>query len=402
MKNLTDLKIFFVSITLLVFSFSYSQVGIGTTSPVDGALLDVESTDKGVMIPRMDIIDLTTLAPVTKLATSPEPVGLLVFNTDATNTGANAGFYYWDGNDWIAIGGGSSSNDWAITGNNITSAGGGTTTSDGTNFVGTTSDENLNFRTNNIFRGRFGNLGEFFVGTQSTILPGDLMNAVGNTTFPFAVNGYTSFPGAGVYGLRDTGSTGAWGAGQFELANTVAASRGAYGLANTTSQYGVNGFKPAGGLGWGGLFQNDLGYTGFFGAASDRSLKKNITNFNNALGILVQLPIYSYQYKTETYDVLGDDSLHFGVMADELKTLLPSLVKSKTLASSSYRSKDKHYRGVNEAVDLVNYIELVPIAIQAIKEQQSIIDAQNDKIETLETKLLVLETKLNQLLESQE
>jgi hypothetical protein len=197
-------KITFLIVLLFVITVN-AQVGVGTTSPIDGSILDVESTDKGVMIPRMDITDLTTLAPVTKLAASPEPVGLLVFNTDASNSGANAGFFYWDGNDWVAVGGSGTSNDWNLLGNAGTA--GGTINTDGTNFIGTTDNQNLNFRTNGALRGRFSNLGEFFVGTQSTILPGDLMNAVGNATFPFALNGYTDFDGAGVYGLVESGNT---------------------------------------------------------------------------------------------------------------------------------------------------------------------------------------------------
>lgn len=206
---------------------SSAQVGIGTANPIDGSLLDVESTNKGIMIPRMDITDLTTLAPVTKLALSPEPIGLLVFNTDASNGGANEGFYYWDGNDWIAIAGSSSSNDWSISGNAGTS--GGTITTDGTNFIGTTDAQNLNFRTNGVLRGRFSSLGEFFVGTQNTILPGDLMNAVGNATFPFALNGYTDFNGSGVYGLIESGTT-AFAAVQGEYDGTSVFGPGIRGI----------------------------------------------------------------------------------------------------------------------------------------------------------------------------
>ena len=31
----------------------HAQVGIGTTTPVSGALLDISATDKGLMIPRV-------------------------------------------------------------------------------------------------------------------------------------------------------------------------------------------------------------------------------------------------------------------------------------------------------------------------------------------------------------
>ena len=74
----------------------FSQVGIGTTTPAGGSILDVTSLDKGMLVPRVDIANLATIAPVTG-GTS---VGLLVWNTNGTT---GIGFHYWDGNDWIAI-----------------------------------------------------------------------------------------------------------------------------------------------------------------------------------------------------------------------------------------------------------------------------------------------------------
>ncbi|MBA80432.1 MULTISPECIES: hypothetical protein [unclassified Leeuwenhoekiella] len=79
----------------------HAQVGIGTTTPVSGALLDISATDKGLMIPRVALTGTDDTATVTPSATT----GLLVFNTAAT-TGTNAvsqGFYYWDGSKWVKI-----------------------------------------------------------------------------------------------------------------------------------------------------------------------------------------------------------------------------------------------------------------------------------------------------------
>ena len=84
------------------------------------------------------------------------------------------------------------SNSWNITGN--AGLNGGNITTAGTNYIGTTDNQNIDFRTNNLVRGRFSNLGEFFVGTLNTVLTGDLCNAVGNVTFPWALNGYLDFP----------------------------------------------------------------------------------------------------------------------------------------------------------------------------------------------------------------
>lgn len=77
-----------------VFSTVFSQnVAINTdgSTPHASSLLDVKSTDKGILIPRLDIDDLSTAAPVTGPAT-----GLMAYNT---NTTTGAGFYYWDGSE---------------------------------------------------------------------------------------------------------------------------------------------------------------------------------------------------------------------------------------------------------------------------------------------------------------
>ena len=50
-------------ITLLLFFFSgfvFAQVGIGTIKPNSSAQLDVVASNKGILIPRIDIADLQT------------------------------------------------------------------------------------------------------------------------------------------------------------------------------------------------------------------------------------------------------------------------------------------------------------------------------------------------------
>lgn len=82
--------------TLFFTTILTAQVGINTTVPSAGSLLDISSTDKGILVPRVDITDLTTIAPITGGSTE----SLLVYNT---NTTTGTGFYFWDGSDWIAL-----------------------------------------------------------------------------------------------------------------------------------------------------------------------------------------------------------------------------------------------------------------------------------------------------------
>lgn len=74
------------------------QVGIGTTSPVSPAILDVTSTNKGVIFPRI------ALSGATDNITVSSPInGIMIYNTSTTGTGINAitpGYYYWQNNRW--------------------------------------------------------------------------------------------------------------------------------------------------------------------------------------------------------------------------------------------------------------------------------------------------------------
>jgi len=120
-----------------------AQVGINTTTPQDGSMLDITSSDKGILVPRVDIADLSTIAPITGGSTE----SLLVYNTNATT---GPGFFYWDSSQWVGL---NNSDDWKETGN------AGTTPA--TNFVGTTDNVGLRFRTNNTERFEITNDGRF-------------------------------------------------------------------------------------------------------------------------------------------------------------------------------------------------------------------------------------------------
>ena len=92
-------KLFFLFILFSNFS-TQAQVGIGNTSPSTSALLDIhnDTGDKGVLLPRVDIADLNTQAPVTGTMTD----GILVYNT---NTTTGTGFYFWkiSSNQWVKL-----------------------------------------------------------------------------------------------------------------------------------------------------------------------------------------------------------------------------------------------------------------------------------------------------------
>ncbi|MFD2824668.1 hypothetical protein ACFS5M_13380 [Lacinutrix iliipiscaria] len=87
MKNLKQkLTILALAVFTCLNYNAFAQVGIGILDPDDSAMLDITSTDKGLLVPRM-----TTAQ---KAAISSPADGLMVFDTDQ-----NA-FSFFDGSNW--------------------------------------------------------------------------------------------------------------------------------------------------------------------------------------------------------------------------------------------------------------------------------------------------------------
>ena len=90
-KHLFILSLIFSQITL-------AQVGIGTSAPNTSAMLDVTSTDKGLLAPRISLIGTLDTSTIATPAT-----GLLIYNTSTAGSGATAispGFYFYTGSKW--------------------------------------------------------------------------------------------------------------------------------------------------------------------------------------------------------------------------------------------------------------------------------------------------------------
>lgn len=88
-------------ITLLIFiilpTLFFAQVGVGTTSPDASAILDVSSTSKGFLPPRVALTGTTDVATILTPAT-----GLMVYNT-ATAADVVPGYYFYNGAMWIKL-----------------------------------------------------------------------------------------------------------------------------------------------------------------------------------------------------------------------------------------------------------------------------------------------------------
>lgn len=91
------MRLFFtVYLLLSINTCIFSQVGIGTNTPNQESILDIESTTKGLLIPRVNL----TSSTLDLDGDTTQPVGLMVFNVGST---LPVGFYFWNGTEWRNI-----------------------------------------------------------------------------------------------------------------------------------------------------------------------------------------------------------------------------------------------------------------------------------------------------------
>ena len=114
--------------------------------------------------------------------------------------------------------------------------------------------------------------------------------------------------------------------------------------------------------------------TTFYGklmSTSDKRLKTNIKPLEKALDKVLTLNGVTYEWRVKEFpDKHFDSDRHVGVLAQELEAVLPEAVET---GADGYKS--------------VNYSEITPLLIEAVKELKTIIDGQNKKIEELEKQI---------------
>ena len=254
-------KILFVILALWVnIQNGYSQnVAINGTGAIAAAsaMLDISSTTSGLLIPRMTTAERNFIgAPAT---------GLLVYD----NT-LNA-FWYFDGTNWRPFL--SNNTGWTTTGNAGTNI--------ATNFMGSTDNVAVAFRSNNVERLRINTNGEVIAGNTASPYAGDLFVGYGTVANTFGVNGYTAVNGSGtwgevlaasttafsgVQGVYGGSGTGSGVLGNYNGTNTLNTRAGVYGICSTPAAAAGG----AGTVGYNGMNSGNqrMGVLGFYNGAA--------------------------------------------------------------------------------------------------------------------------------------
>src|SRR3979490_380695 len=142
-------------------AFAFSQsVGIGTTVPNGSAQLDITSTTKGILIPRMSTAGITSISSPAK--------GLLVYDSSKNQLMVNMGTAAIP--NWQTI---VSKSGWNLTGNSGTNP--------ATNFIGTTDASPLVMKVKNVRAGFIDS------GTNNTSLGFRTLDSVTTGTYNLAI-----------------------------------------------------------------------------------------------------------------------------------------------------------------------------------------------------------------------
>jgi cysteine-rich repeat protein len=246
--------------------------------PDISSILDVSSTKKGLLIPRVANNEMQNII-------SPAN-GLLVYNTDS------ACFAYRNATAWVFLkGNGTASNDWSTIGNAGTDA--------NTHFIGTTDDVNLIFKRNNIRAGliSFNNisLGEQALNPATTGLfniafgekamasntTGNLNTATGYSALKFNTEG-SSNTANGMQALSEN-TTGYYNTamGVVSLTSNISGrdnvAIGAFSLFSNTDRNDLVA------LGNYALYNNGAGATQSFEAAKNTAIGKSAL-YSNTIG----------------------------------------------------------------------------------------------------------------------
>ena len=140
---------------------------------------------------------------------------------------------------------------------------------------------------------------------------------------------------------------------------------------------GINHANPAEALHVFGNIKATVGsflgsHIGSSSLSSDRRLKESITPLDNSLGKLLSLRGVNYYWKDKTVS----EVLQIGVIAQEIETVFPELV----LEGEEYKS--------------VNYVGLIPVLLEAIKEQQAQLEVKETAINDLKLRIAQIEEAL--------
>ena len=152
------------------------------------------------------------------------------------------------------------------------------------------------------------------------------------------------------------------------------------------SNFGIYGLAYGGNVNYAGYFSGNVTVTGTFSNPSDERFKENVQLFSNAISKIELMDVHTYNYiqMAEEKQLVLPEGEQIGLIAQELEDILPQLVTHEVHAYD----KNEGIEGAEKDVEMIeykgiNYIGLIPVLIEAMKEQQEQIEELKQQIAEL-------------------
>jgi len=122
--------------------------------------------------------------------------------------------------------------------------------------------------------------------------------------------------------------------------------------------------------------------------------KTNLQPVDGALEKILALEPRKYTYDRSRYiGVSLPRGEHYGLIAQEVEEILPELIGDLYHPAKPALRGDEPEEGKSFGFKGIDYVELIPILVQAIKEQQETITAHQQTIDALKAKVEALEKR---------
>ncbi len=380
-----------ITVTLVILNCQSFAQGVAINSdnsaPDPSAMLDVKSTTKGLLPPKMTQAQRNAIvSPAT---------GLTIFQTDA-----GPGLYYNAGTPAIPAWSmaGSNTSQWQTIGSdiyyNLGKVGIGTSTPDaslavanisisgiatlGSFQIGPSNTYNLVYDNNEI-QARSNGTGstlylQYWGGDISACASG------GTAYFNGPVSMYNNLTAYGRIGIKTTPSY------DLHINSTDYSAEYIYSPYNGGTVTNIIAGGTAAGTWAFYAYATTAGYAGYFSGniyctgsylPSDEKLKENIHPLENALDKVMKLDVKTYSYKTTEFPEMNlPTGTQCGFTAQNIESVFPELVK----VNPAKKEQPIEFKAIN-------YTGLIPILTEAIQEQQKELEAKDARIDQLQKQI---------------
>jgi len=244
-------------------------------------------------------------------------------------------------------------------------------------------------------------------GTYGVYSIGLFMGAYGESSNYYGLFG-NSRSGTGVYGTSDS-HYGVYGYSYNYIGVNGYSYSDVGGNFYSDKNYGIKAATNSGA--YAGVFNGNILVNCIF-QVSDKKLKTNINDVNDAMGIIIKLKPKHYEFnKDGQYATLHlPAGRHYGLLAQDLQEVLPNLVKEAPLEMTTPQNNTKpakltpdgkitvglDQKGKTEIINTlsVNYTELIPIIIRGMQELN---ESKDKKIDDLQNQINAQQLQINEL-----